>query len=105
VEKLGEPLGKRLCGGLVIFESRLGFLAIKNLAHQNQIVFFEVAVMRRVLFIRGFWKKFLCWAWDKLGRAGAMPLPYRVDWYRERCHFEEIVPMISDKKTNWIILD
>jgi len=89
----------------VIFESRLGFLAIKNLAHQNQIVFFEVAVMRRVLFIRGFWKKFLCWAWDKLGSAGAMPLPYRVDWYRERCHSEEIVPMISDKKTNWIILD
>jgi hypothetical protein len=47
----------------------------------------------------------LGWAWDGLGRVGAMPLPYRVDWYRERCNFEEIVPMISEKKTNWIILD
>ena len=75
VQMLGEPLGKMLCEGLVIFEKRLGILSITNLAHQNQIGFFEVAVMRRVLFTRGFWKKILCWAWDELGRVGAMP-PY-----------------------------
>jgi hypothetical protein len=37
---LGEPLGKRLCEGLVVFEKRFDFLSIKFLAHQNQIGFF-----------------------------------------------------------------
>jgi hypothetical protein len=89
----------------VILKNALDFLLIKFLAVRYQLWKSDFVVMRRVLFIRGFWKKFLCWAWDGLGRVGAMPLPYRVDWYRERCNFEEIVPMISEKKTNWIILD
>jgi hypothetical protein len=37
---LGEPLGKRLCKGLVVFENALDFLLIKFWAVQNQIGIF-----------------------------------------------------------------
>jgi len=62
------------------FEKRLGLLIDQKLGGVENEIFFQVAVMRRVLFIRGFWKKFLCWAWAALGRKGAMPVSIRVDW-------------------------
>ena len=63
VQMFGEPLGKRLCEGLVIFKIPSDFLSIKNLAHQKQIGIFE-----NVLLAQGLvWEDpsqiiTICWA-------------------------------------------
>ncbi len=80
VQMLGEQLGKRLCEDLVNFEKRLGILSIKFLAVRYQIRIFETAVMRFFLFSDLLWNFLSSCSWGELGRVGAMPLPYRVDW-------------------------
>ena len=82
------------------------FLSIKFLAVRNQIGFFDFVLLAQgVVFEDPPCKNTICGAWAALERVGAMPLLYRVDWQRGDAIFEEIAPIISDKKTNWIILD
>jgi hypothetical protein len=50
VQMLGEPLGKRLCEGLVFLKIALEFLSINKTARQNQMEIFETIDWRRVSY-------------------------------------------------------
>ena len=74
-QKLGEPLGKRLCEGLVVFENALDFLSIKFGLVRYQIGISETAVMRFFLFPNLLSKKMAIYEDRKFVVMWAVPPP------------------------------